>query len=337
MLEKHNVADILPLNDVQKGLLFHYLNSPDTTYYFEQVSLVVEGCLLTDCLIQAYQQMADQHEALRTIFRWEGLSQPVQIVLKKHVVDIQFYDIAHLKEEAIIRHINQFKKEDLRKGFDWEKVPFRIQVLSLNPNQHLLLLSYHHLLFDGWSLGIVISELVGRYSALTMGERFVERTIPSQKHYRHFIEQQNKDQHPSFWKKHLQGLQPKFLRSASTEIGRMPKANFTRSLHFSKQQLDDYIKTHQISLSSFFYGVWGIVLHRYLNSEQVSMGIVVANRMHQLAGVGHMIGMFAQTLPLRIAIDPQQRIADYLKTLRVLQDEWGQYGDSSLLEVMEAI
>ncbi|HLP44870.1 MAG TPA: condensation domain-containing protein, partial [Candidatus Kapabacteria bacterium] len=92
--DKQNIADVLALTPLQEGLLFHYLKDPGSDYYFEQLRIRISGTLETVIFEQAWNTVVESNEMLRTIFRWEKLENPVQLVLKKHPVQWKYYDLS---------------------------------------------------------------------------------------------------------------------------------------------------------------------------------------------------------------------------------------------------
>ncbi|MCP4157446.1 MAG: hypothetical protein GY757_57580, partial [bacterium] len=143
-LDKKNIIDILPLTPIQEGLLFHYLKSPGSKAYLEQLSIKISGNLHRDTFHKAWSTVIHANEVLRTVFRWEKMDKPVQVVLKEHLLTPTYYDFSGQPEHSSL--IEKIKQEDSSTPFDLHDVPFRISLCRLDKNRHLMIISNHHIL-----------------------------------------------------------------------------------------------------------------------------------------------------------------------------------------------
>ncbi|MCP4156639.1 MAG: hypothetical protein GY757_53495 [bacterium] len=163
MIKKENIEDVLALTPMQEGMLFHYLKAPGGRHYFEQLTLHISGAIDTRLCRQAWQTVIETNEMLRTQFRWEKIAKPVQVVLKKHTLPFQYYDITvnenHQKEPGTteckqwLERLEKVKKKDREKSFDLRHVPFRVTLCKTREDEHEMIISNHHILYDGWSPG----------------------------------------------------------------------------------------------------------------------------------------------------------------------------------------
>src|SRR5579883_1458 len=148
-LPRDSVQDILDLTPLQEGLLFHYLKDPHSVQYHEQLCLNIAGDIDQQLFQQAWQHVIHTNEMLRTVFRWQGLKKPVQIILKQAAVHIAHTDLSHLDQQEQHRLIEEAKKTDRARPFNLMEGAFRIHLYKLSTQQSLMLVSNHHILYDG--------------------------------------------------------------------------------------------------------------------------------------------------------------------------------------------
>lgn len=149
-LEPEHVEDMIALTPLQEGLLFHYIQDPGGSIYFEQLNLYVSGELKRDCFEQAWRHVVQANPALRTVFRWQKISTPLQIVLNDHDVDLRMHDLSTHIGEELDAQVSGLMQKDIEEGFDLHEVPFRVRCIRLSAERHVIGISHHHILYDGW-------------------------------------------------------------------------------------------------------------------------------------------------------------------------------------------
>ena len=165
-LDKNIVENILALTPTQEGMLFHYLKEPGSDLYFEQLSLRVLGRIDTVNFENAWGIVTAANEMLRTVFRWEKMKNPTQVILKEYNVKLKTVDLSDGTDGEKAERLEQIKTIDREDGFDLKDVPFRITLCKINEGESELIISNHHILFDGWSTGIILKEFLTAYTAL---------------------------------------------------------------------------------------------------------------------------------------------------------------------------
>ncbi|MEM1319026.1 MAG: amino acid adenylation domain-containing protein [Bacteroidota bacterium] len=330
LLDKTNVEDILPLNATQEGLLYHYLNNRNARYYCEQITLELEGPMDREAMEKAWQALLSQHEALRAVFRWEKLRNPVQVIVKDPKLQAVFEELKNGKATA--SQIQKIKEQDLTLGFDMETIPLRLKLIQLGLERHVLLLSYHHILFDGWSLGIVLKELLEHYERLLVGAEVLRVPRPALKRQLNFLKQQDKEQQCTFWQSYLQEAVPSYFVKAASTLATVPEWR-KETLTLTRQPINDFLAQQQLSLATLLYGVWALVLQQYHNSNDLIFGVVVSGRMDAFAGLERMVGLFAQTLPFRVRIAAEDTVEGYLNRIQQQQNPWLAHEHTALIDV----
>ena len=201
-LDKKNIEDILALTPMQEGMLFHFLKESQSNHYFVQLSINITGGIDLKLFERAWNIVIENNELLRVVFQWEKLKKPAQVILKKHKVNLKFYDFSALTDGFKRKQqVEKIKRDDRNEKFDLQEVPFRIILSKLDMQRWVLIISYNHIIFDGWSTGIILKEFVTTYSNLFKGRT---PSTPMKAKFKEFIRlNQDKVQHEEeekFWK-----------------------------------------------------------------------------------------------------------------------------------------
>jgi tyrocidine synthetase-3 len=315
-LDKKSIENILALTPIQEGMLFHYLKDPEGVQYSEQLCLNISGQLDIKCFERAWDVVTEANEMLRTVFRWEKLEKPAQIILKVHKCNLYVYDLTGKNSSKKKTALEEIKAKDRQKTFDLRRVPFRVILCKIAENKYQLIISNHHILYDGWSTGIILREFFDIYHALSSGNQQVKPPAkPSFKEFIQWIRTQDKIKQKQFWKEYLADFEsPTGLPIKKRKAGEIKgSANYSVILPGSiKNQLEIFIKEHRVTLASFFYSTWGILLQRYCNAEEVIFGTTVSGRSAPIKGIQDMVGLFINTIPLRIKPGIGEKVKDLL-------------------------
>ena len=164
--EHPQIEDILPLTPLQEGLLFHALyDEQQRDVYAVQLDLVLEGTLDGGALRTAAQALFERHASLRAGFRHEDLSKPVQVILRRVTVPWRQVDLSGLEASERARQLEDLLAQDRRERFDLGTAPLvRFTLVRMSGSEHRLVLTTHHILLDGWSMPILVRELLTLYA-----------------------------------------------------------------------------------------------------------------------------------------------------------------------------
>ncbi|MCU0290105.1 MAG: condensation domain-containing protein, partial [Acidobacteria bacterium] len=316
MFDEKNLDDITALTSMQEGMLFHYLKDTSSDLYIEQLSLEAAGPLVEDYFEKAWSMVAQANEVMRTFFRWSDVKQPLQIVLKHHHVDIIKYTGRDYPEAEIAEIIRQ----DRRKGFDLQKVPFRVTLCRINKETYKIIISNHHILYDGWSNGIILKEFFTVYNSLLNGKNF---TIPPKTKYKTFVQwklAQVSKEHKNYWQLYLDGFDTPTELSIKIPLTGEPKKRqpgiYTVPV---PREMNDMIaqfsRQYQVTPAALFYCAWGLIVQHYANSDDVIFGSTVSGRNAKIEGIENMVGLFINTLPFRISPGMGKYVPDFLKAI----------------------
>lgn len=295
-----NILQICPLTSSQQGMLFYWLKNPATSQYFEQFAIVVEGDMDSSKLERCYQRLVDKYDVFRTIFVCEKVSVPVQIVLAYRNAVLKVVDLTDLAVESRQKECDIFLEEDRINNFDLTKdILFRIFLVRLSYDKHMIIWSFHHIILDGWSFGNVVKEFLAYYyeeSALSLTR------VPQFETYIKWCEKRSKDMAVNVLKEYLNGIEdatpllgwkdnPENIECAGEQSFSLQKQTVDALRHFCKQ--------HNVTLYNSIAAVILRLLQIYNQTESAVVGNVVSGRRHEIDGINEMVGMLINSLPLR--------------------------------------
>ncbi|MCP1135854.1 amino acid adenylation domain-containing protein [Paenibacillus polysaccharolyticus] len=335
-LQKESVEDMYPLSPVQEGMLFHYLNHPGSKLYFEQLVLDLDGHVDSALFRKAWQLVAESNEMLRTVFRWDKLSAPIQIVLKECFLSIKEHDLSSEREDERERLLQSILEEDRANPIDISSEPFRIILCKLEVGHYQMIITNHHIILDGWSNGILLKEFFRFYGQLRTGQEF--RIITKNK-YKQFIEwhrQQDSMEQKKFWDSYLKGFDTKNLLPKRSRFSKKVTDPHSYPLTLPnefKERMAQTVRELKTTSATLLYTAWGILLQRYSNTWDAVLGTTVSGRSASVEGVDNMVGLFINTPPLRVKTELNDSVQDLLKRVEAGIYEREQYESTSIVDI----
>ena len=202
-----NIESIYPLSPMQEGMLFHSQYAPESGVYFEQLVYTISGNLNISAFKQAWKRVVDRHAALRTLFVWENLERPLQIVQKQVNLPWSEYNWQLLSSTEQEKQLENLLIAEQKQGFKLDKAPLmRFILIQINKETFQFIWNSHHLLIDGWSTPIVLKEAFAFYEVLDKGEDvFLEPARPYED-YIDWLQKQDFSQAEVFWRQTLKGF-----------------------------------------------------------------------------------------------------------------------------------
>ena len=323
MQNKIEIEKIYSLSPMQEGMLFHSLVDEASNAYFEQLVFTIRGKIDYSLFEKGLNILTERYDILRTIFQYENVTQPFQIVLKKRKFKIDFKDLSHLGEKEIQEELEKLKQQDKTRGFDLTRTHLmRILLLKTGEDRFKLIWSYHHILMDGWCLGIIFKEFLQIYSSLIEGKPLELTPVTPYQKYIKWLKEQNIKAGLNFWQEYLKGYDqvvtlpgmkqsPESLEDQKYEL---KSVGFTIEGELEATLLE-IAKKHQVTLNTICQTVWGLVLQVYNNMDDVVFGAVVSGRPSGIDGIETMIGLFINTIPVRITRQEGQTFCQLLKSV----------------------
>ncbi|MFP7658505.1 amino acid adenylation domain-containing protein, partial [Chryseobacterium proteolyticum] len=315
----NNVEDIYELSPLQQGLYYHWLVDQSSHMYFEQLSYKLHFSNLSiEAVKQAYDELINRYAILRTSFTNDYSGVPLQIVHKTVSSSFSYESICDLTDIAEGLHI--IKEKDKSAGFDLDKpTQMRLKVVELGDGNYEFIWSSHHILMDGWCLSILINDFYSMLMAITNGHTIQLPEPVKYSTYIDWLSKINKNVSLSYWKNYLDGI------TSKTVLPLGVKPLLTSGNIFQKKTLniegDSFTAVKNlcgelgITSNTFMQGVWGYLLSKYNNTQDVVVGSVVSGRPGELPGVENMVGLFINTIPVRIQYENTDTVITFLKKL----------------------
>jgi len=341
------VEDVYRLSPIQQGILFHALRAPHSGTYFEQFSLRYGEDFEPAPFIAAWQTVVDRHPVLRSAFLWERLDQPVQGVHRRVEVPVDRQDWRDLDSAAQAQRLAAFVAADRQRGFRLTRPPLlRLTMLRLSDADYQVVWSYHHLVLDGWSAGLVMHEVQAAYEALRAGKPLAATAPRPYRDYVAWLRQQPLEQAEAFWRAALEGFagpMPVGIERRAGEHRTSPRAGGSGDdwgldlAKLSERQsaaLKSFAQHHRLTLNSVVQGAWALLLARYSGRSDVVFGITVAGRPPALSQSERMVGCFINTLPLRLGVPGTAELVPWLETLQRQQIALRRFEHTPLGEIL---
>ncbi len=336
-----NVQDAYPLSPMQEGMLFHGLKTPETGLYLQQFHCRLEGPLDTSAFRAAWQALVDRHDVLRTAF-CHDLSTPLQVVMKSAALSWQTLDWQGLSPEESAHRLAAELTARQRKGFDLTRAPLmQVQLIREAPEAFRLVWHHHHLLMDGWSFPILFSELLQIYQALREKQALSLPHVPPYRDYIAWVTSRDTMTARAHWQNHLDGVSaPTPLTFGKPERESASPADFGEVTHAMDPGLDHKLRRfgreNRLTLNTLIQGAWAGLLSRYTGglSTPVVFGVVTSGREVPIPGIDRMIGLFINTLPLRVAVDDGS-VRKVLQTVQKDQQQNNLFAASALGEIQK--
>jgi amino acid adenylation domain-containing protein/non-ribosomal peptide synthase protein (TIGR01720 family) len=335
-----NIEDIYPLSPMQQGILFHSIYSAESGLYILQESYELHGNLDVAAFEQAWQQVITRHSILRTAFVWENVEQPIQIVGKQVKLPLQKYDWRGLSLTEQQNKLQTFSQAEKQRIFKLAQAPLmHLSLIRLSENVYQFIWSYHHLILDGWSLSLLLKEVLIFYKAFHIGQNIHLERSRSYRDYIAWLQQQDRSQAQKFWQQYLHNFTTPTLLSVDQRSNSLvtPTQNYAQqNIQLStatKITLQSLVRQHQLTLITLLHGVWALLSHRYSGEKDLVFGSTSSGRPLGLIGAESMIGVFINTLPIRVQVNPEDFLIPWLQQLQNQQIELLQYDYSPLVEI----
>lgn len=334
-ISKENVENIYALNMMQKGMLFHFLKEEKSNLYNVQLTMEIQGEINVECLNEAFLTLQANNEVLRSVFNWDKASQPLQIILKKQSVDFVFNDFTSEDRQSLV--FEKYLIDDQKKRFDLTSHAYRVALIKTGHSSFTFIITHHHILYDGWSTGILLKELFSYYDQILKQKEVevIEKT-PYETVQKALGEKYLSEAENSFWKEYLIAYEPQsffpFLDSKKNNE-EITKLTFEAPL----QVLSDFAAAHHVTQAAVLYTAYGLLLQIYQNSPDVVFGTTVSNRDGNIHGMDNVVGNFINTIPLRLKESPNKSLIEIVIDVNKALIERNEFNKTSYFEIKQLL
>ncbi|MFJ8578286.1 amino acid adenylation domain-containing protein [Micromonospora sp. NPDC093277] len=315
------LADVLPLGPLQEGLLFlsaYDEQAPDL--YTVQFVFDLDGELDGVRLRTAAQALLDRHPGLRAGFTHRDLRRPVQVVPETVEVDWREPDLTGTAPADVDARLTELLAADRAERFDLTRPPLlRFTLVRLPGRRYRLVLTNHHILLDGWSMPVLAGELFALYR--TGGRTGALPPVTDARAYPAWRTRQDVPAAEAAWRDALAGLaEPTLVAPAAGERGPVPPAKLLREVPAAlTEALTGTARAAGVTLNTVVQGAWAVLVGSLTGRDDVVFGATVAGRPAELPGVETMVGLFINTLPVRVRLDPAEPVGALLAGLQERQ------------------
>ena len=308
------IIDEYGLSPMQQGMLFHHLAAAHSGIDIQQLVISFKEAPDATILERAWQAVVEKHPALRTSFRWEGLLEPVQQVHDDLPIKIEHYQSW---DESTF---SAFLAADRRRGFDIKQLPLiRLTLFGSGAGPMRLVWTLHHILMDGRACTIVLNDVEQFYDDLLNGAPLKNSLGLPYRPYTEWVEHLDLSDANDFWRKKLQGLiAPTPLPCEPDELPKDPSIHGEIEIKLSEDvtsRLRDIARQYNITLNTIVMGSWAILLGRFSGESEVVFASVKTARGNSVPDADSIVGLFLNTIPVRVDVNPTTQVAEMLKRL----------------------
>ena len=326
---QYRIADILPLTPLQQGLLFHAraAQGNDDDVYAVQLDITVTGPLDPHRLRDAVHTVVDRHPNLVARF-CEQFDQPVQIIPADPVAPWRYVEL-DADDGDVDEQVQQLCADERAAVCDLADQPaFRAALIRTAHDRHRFVLTNHHIVFDGWSLQILLREIFASYYQLR---------LPASAPYRRFVTwlaDRDRDAAHAAWREVFAGFDTPTLVGPPDRFGLGPRgvSSFTVSEQ-TTSAVSELARLCHTTVNTVLQGAWALLLSSLTGQHDVAFGAVVSGRPAEVAGVDSMVGLLINTVPVRAIITPATSSADLLYQLQRAHNDTLEHQHAALSDI----
>ncbi|MCP4218206.1 MAG: hypothetical protein GY765_26455, partial [bacterium] len=341
--DKKNIGDILGLTPMQQGMLFHYLKAPAGSNYVEQLSLELKGTIDIDRIESAWNRVIADNDMLRTVFRWEKIKNPVQLILKTHAVNLRFHDFSGLGDSSAKAALTELENADRAEAFDLTSVPFRVTLCRRARHKAVMIITNHHILYDGWSNGIILKEFFTAYNTLMdKGAPGEQEKTPFKEFIKWSAPGTKKKHQETFWKNYLHEEASAADDKAGGTGGRKKSEAVTHTGKYAftipaelTSLLESFAKTRRITLPALMTYAWGLLVQAVTGNHDILFHTTVSGRNAGVKDRENMVGLFINTLPVRLRTSPTDVVGDIPEKVYAQLQDRQKFENTPLADINE--
>nr|ACA97576.1 PmxA [Paenibacillus polymyxa] len=332
------IENIYSLTPMQKGMWFHSALDRQTAAYFEQTRFTMRGALDVQLFERSWMELAKRHLVLRANFVKGPEGEPLQVIYRDKPVGFEYEELLHLQADEKQAYLDKKAEDDKLRGFDMEHDALvRVTILRTEEQSYHVLWSFQHILMDGWCLPQLTQELFEMYSALASGKQPAGDKGSDYGAYIEWLEKQDDQAASGYWTAFLADYEGQTVLPGQKEPA--PSGIFTAD-HVTaelgkdlSERMDRVAKQRLVTVNTLLQAAWGVMLQKYNGTNDAVFGSVVAGRPAEIPGIESMIGLFINTVPVRVTSEADTVFADLMAKLQERALESGRYDYYPLYEI----
>jgi natural product biosynthesis luciferase-like monooxygenase protein len=333
------IEDKFGLSPMQQGMLFHALYDQRLGLYLDHAVFDFPDHELNVAAFRlAWKRVVDRHPSLRASFHWEGLEAPLQFVHAEVDLPFDVHDWRHLAASDQERRLEAYLESDRERGLTLTEAPLMRWALFRFGDDHFRCVwTIHHLLADGRSALVLLREVFAFYEAFSTGSDLQWPLPPSFREHIGWLDRYDRKSAEAFWRDAMQG----FAAPTPLVVDRPSSSTFEgppieREICLRRETtaaLKNLAAGHLLSVGTFVQGAWALLLSRYSGEEDVVFGAVRSCRRSTVEGADAMVGVFMNTVPIRVRVPWDSSLLPWLKNLRLQQVPLLKYEHTPLVDV----
>lgn len=310
-----NVDAMYQLSPMQHLMLLHAIAEGGHGVLLNQVSYDLRGALDVDAFRWAWESLVARHAALRTVFLWDGLPHPVQVVRSSVALDLTYIDHSALPPAERSAAIAALTDEETRRPMALGKAPLmRCTLVRLGPVHHRFLWTIHHLVVDRWSHAILFDELRALYSARITGTTVSLAPAPRFEPYIAWIARQDPAKSERFWRAELEGFRhPTPLGSGQRPVAAMRRATRRAVSAEVTERVRRTASRLRVTTGAVWQAAIALLLSQRSGADDIIYGLTVSGRPSDLPDVATTVGSFVNNVPARVRLTPTQSVSALLR------------------------
>lgn len=318
-MNENKVEAVYGLTAMQEGMLYNSLINKDAGTDLVQMRTVIKGKLDIDCLVESINRVIARHGTLRTVFMYQNLDEPKQVVIGERRCNVGFTDLETLQEGECESEINRYLEQDRKNRMNLSKsMLFRVHVFKCPNSIYNIIYTFHHIILDGWSVGIVMNEIYIMYDSMVTGNELRLPEPVNMGQYLKWLEHSgSKGESLFYWKKYLKGYE-EAVEIPKTYNGNSGSGYIRHDTEFEcseqlTQRMNEYCRKNHCTLSLLVHAIYGVLLQRMSGKDDVVFGTVVSGRPSVLDNVDSIVGLLINTIPCRVTAKENQTFTELLK------------------------
>lgn len=324
---------------MQNGLLFQSLLHPDARLYHEQLVLRITGNVNVDIFEQAWRRIVQENEVLRTVLDWKE-GEPLQIILNETKFSFKRSKVS-IKDD-IKEIIKKDLATDLDDSFDLENGPLiRFKLIQCDTDVFVFRISYHHIILDGSSIPLLFEDFTKYYQSLLTGVSVRSSSRPPYKEYIRWLQSQKKENAQKYWKIYLSGYtrERNNINISSTHESLESSSSRIKIVvpDSVKLKLMGICKSAHITVNNMLQTIWSLVLLQNTKGNEVIFGSTVFDRPPQAASSEKMIGLFINTLPIRVNVGENDNLISMARNMQLNLAEMQEFSFLPLSEIKKQV
>ncbi|MEN5236032.1 non-ribosomal peptide synthetase [Pseudomonas sp. TWI923] len=304
------IEDVYPLTPMQEGLLLHTLLEPGTGLYYMQDRYRINSALDPERFAQAWQAVVARHEALRASFSWNAGEAMLQIIHKAGNTPVDYQDWRGLDDDAQEQRLQALHKQEREAGFELlREAPFHLRLVRVADERYWFMMSNHHILIDAWCRSLLMNDFFELYQALGEGRQAQLPVPPRYRDYIGWLQRQDLGEARQWWQANLAGFErataipsDRPLRHDHAGDGMVVGDCYTRLDVTEGARLRELAQAHQLTVNTFAQAAWALTLARCSGERDVVFGVTVAGRPVSLPQMQRTVGLFINSIALRVQL-----------------------------------